>query len=59
VELGDDSMKLTIYQELLTAMMKDQLTWLADRFHERRITETNALNSLVMAEQANNNAQLL
>jgi predicted dehydrogenase len=59
MESGDDNLKLTIYQELLTAMMKDQLAWLKDRNHQRRITEANALHSLQMAEQANNNAQLL
>jgi predicted dehydrogenase len=59
MESGDDSLKLTIYQDLLTAMMQNQVNWLKDRSHRRRITETNALNSLRMAEQANTNAQLL
>jgi hypothetical protein len=53
---GDDSMKLTIYQDLLTAMMEDQTSWLRDRKHQRRITEVNGLNSLQMAELANNRA---
>jgi predicted dehydrogenase len=59
METGDDSLKLTIYQELLTDMMQDQLRWLNNRNHERKITEINAANSIKMAEQANNKALLI
>jgi hypothetical protein len=54
MESGDDSLKLTIYQDLLTDMMQDQLDWLKNRKHPRKITSSNALNSVVMAELANN-----
>jgi len=44
---------------LLTDMMTDQIQWLKDRKHQRRITEQNALNSVIMAEEANESAVLI
>lgn len=59
LEYGDSSLKYTIYQELLTDIMNDQVQWLQNRDHQRRITEQNALNSVTMAEMANNSAILI
>ena len=49
---GDDSRKLTIYQYLLEEIIRDQIKWLQDRTHKRKITEVNALHSVRMAENA-------
>lgn len=59
LEYGDNSLKYTIYEELLTDIMNDQVQWLQNRNHQRRITETNALNSVSMAEKANGSAILI
>lgn len=56
LETGDNSLKYTIYQQLLTNMLADQIQWLNNRNHVRRITGENALNSVKMAEQANDSA---
>ena len=40
------------YCELLRALFTDQLAWLRDRSHVRKITEQNGRDSLVMAEVA-------
>jgi hypothetical protein len=37
------------YGELLRAMLADQLSWIRDRSHPRRITEQNGRDSLAMA----------
>jgi hypothetical protein len=59
LETGDAELKYSIYQQLLTDMMKDQLEWLKNINHRRRITEQNALQSVRMAEQANKLAVLI
>ena len=48
--LGDD--KMHRYGELLRAMMLDQVSWIRDRSHARKITEENGHRSLAMAVQA-------
>jgi predicted dehydrogenase len=49
----DDSVKKqNLYQELVTKMFIDQLTWIKDRSHRRRIDQNNAVNSLQIAEEA-------
>jgi len=48
--LGDD--KSRRYCELLRALFTDQLAWLKDRTHPRRITERNGRDSLAMAAAA-------
>jgi predicted dehydrogenase len=48
--LGDD--KSRRYCELLRALFEDQLAWLGDRSHKRRITERNGRDSLAMAVAA-------
>jgi len=40
------------YNELLRALMQDQLAWLKDRSHKRKITEENGYNSVLMAATA-------
>jgi predicted dehydrogenase len=47
---GGDKMRR--YCELLRALFTDQLAWLRDRSHVRKITEQNGRDSLVMAEVA-------
>jgi hypothetical protein len=37
------------YGELLRAMLKDQLEWIHNPDHKRKITEQNGRNSLAMA----------
>lgn len=44
--------KLAVYEGLLRAMFEDQLQWLADRSHKRKIDARNATNSLAVAVDA-------
>lgn len=48
--LGDDKMRR--YSELLRAMLTDQLAWIRDRSHQRKVTEENGRNSVAAAEAA-------
>jgi predicted dehydrogenase len=48
--LGDSKMRR--YSELLRALFTDQLAWLRDRTHARKITEQNGRDSLAMAAAA-------
>ncbi len=48
--LGDDKMRR--YCELLRALFDDQLAWLRDRTHVRKVTERNGRDSLAMAAAA-------
>jgi len=52
LDTGDAVQKETLYQELLSSMFIDQLAWLTDKSHIRKITEHNAVNSLSLAEEA-------
>ncbi|HTH56669.1 MAG TPA: Gfo/Idh/MocA family oxidoreductase [Cyclobacteriaceae bacterium] len=52
LDTGGAVEKQVLYQELVTAMFKDQLTWLKDREHVRKITDLNAVDSLRLAEEA-------
>jgi predicted dehydrogenase len=49
---GDAQPKLHCYGDLLRAMLADQMAWIADRSHVRRITEANGRDSVAMAERA-------
>jgi len=49
---GEGQHKMHRYGELLRSMLDDQLAWIRDRKHQRRITEKNGLNSLRMAIEA-------
>lgn len=53
--LGDDKMRR--YCELLRALFTDQLAWLRDRTHVRKVTERNGRDSLAMAEKATHLAE--
>ena len=48
--LGDDKMRR--YGELLRLLLRDQLAWIHDRSHVRRVTEQNGRDSLAMAVRA-------
>lgn len=52
IEYGDISAKQSRYQQLLTAMLQDQLVWIENRNHVRIIDDTNAVESTRLAEQA-------
>jgi predicted dehydrogenase len=51
--------KSNIYQDLLAAMIEDQLLWLEDKNRKRLITEKNAYNSLKMAVDAHEAASIM
>ncbi|MEI9896039.1 MAG: Gfo/Idh/MocA family oxidoreductase [Chthoniobacter sp.] len=53
--LGDEKMRR--YCELLRALFADQMAWLSDRTHSRKITERNGRDSLAMAVEATRLAQ--
>jgi predicted dehydrogenase len=46
---GLEAEKMRRYCELLRALFADQIAWIADRSHQRLITEANGRNSLAMA----------
>lgn len=52
IEQGDDGQKMHAYAELLKKMIMDQRAWILDRSRERVIDETNAVESLRIAERA-------
>jgi predicted dehydrogenase len=54
--LGDEKMRR--YCELLRALFTDQLAWLRDPAHVRKITECNGRDSLAMAEKATHLAEV-
>jgi predicted dehydrogenase len=49
---GEALPKQALYQQLVTDMFKDQLAWITDRSHVRKITSDNAVNSLKLAERS-------
>lgn len=53
--LGDDKQRR--YCELLRTLFADQLAWLRDRSHVRKVTERNGRDSLAMAEAATHLAE--
>jgi predicted dehydrogenase len=44
--------KSTLYKALVTAMFTDQLAWIRDNMHKRKIDQNNAVDSLKLAEEA-------
>ena len=54
---GYENKKMHIYGEILRNMFLDQLQWIKDRSHKRKITEQNGYNSLVVALEADRIAQ--
>ena len=49
---GEENAKGRVYGDLLRAMLADQKAWIADRSHQRRITEANGRDSVAQAEAA-------
>ena len=54
---GDGTNKSHRYGELLRAIMTDQVAWIRDHSHERKITEKNGRDSLAVACAADRLAQ--
>jgi len=52
LDTGDSVKKQTLYQELVRDMFIDQLAWIIDRNHIRKIDQDNAVNSLQIAGEA-------
>ncbi len=52
MEAGDIAEKMDRYEQLVILMIKDQWSWIRDSSHRRKIDETNAVESLRMAEEA-------
>ncbi|HLZ16972.1 MAG TPA: Gfo/Idh/MocA family oxidoreductase [Cyclobacteriaceae bacterium] len=52
LDAGAGVQKQTLYQKLITEMFKDQLAWIKDPTHRRKINQDNAVNSLKAAEEA-------
>lgn len=52
LDTGAIQSKLEVYEGLLRAMFDDQLRWLADRSHKRKIDARNAIQSLAVAVDA-------
>ena len=57
IEYKNDSGKQNLYQQMLTTMLLDQWNWIKDRKHIRVIDDSNAVQSLRIAEDANRLAQ--
>jgi predicted dehydrogenase len=49
LQWGEWRQKMRVYCELLRDMMTDQLAWIRDRRHKRKITEQNGRDSVAMA----------
>jgi len=58
-ETGQFANKYNIYKQLLTDMLTDQIAWIKNRYHKRVVTGENGLNSVIVAEKANNMAVIL
>jgi predicted dehydrogenase len=52
LDTGDTIQKQDLYQNLLRRMLVDQLDWIKDRSHVRKVTAENAVESLRLAEAA-------
>jgi predicted dehydrogenase len=48
----DTIQKPSLYKELVTAMFQDQLAWIEDSTHIRKIDDDNAVRSLELADEA-------
>jgi len=49
LDTGNETQKYTRYAELVSSMFKDQMTWINDNSHVRKINQNNAINSLEIA----------
>ena len=52
ITYGVGDHKMHRYGELLRAMLRDQIRWIYDRNHERKLTHENGRESLAMAVEA-------
>jgi predicted dehydrogenase len=52
LSFGDGQNKSHLYGQLLRSMMADQVAWIRDRSHRRRVTEENGRDSLGVAVTA-------
>jgi predicted dehydrogenase len=52
VRWGDEVEKMHRYGELVRSVMRDQVRWIYDRAHQRKLTEQNGRDSLAMAVRA-------
>lgn len=57
LDCGNVEEKQNRYEQLVTSMLADQWKWIRDRNHKRVIDESNAIESLRMAEEASGIAQ--
>jgi predicted dehydrogenase len=49
---GEGQQKMHRYGQLLRSLLEDQLAWIRDRNHQRRVTEVNGRESLAVACEA-------
>ena len=56
MESGNIASKMDRYEQLVMSMVKDQWDWMLDPLHERKINDSNAVESLRMAEEATSQA---
>lgn len=49
MDSGDETKKQSLYKELVTAMFLDQMAWINDNSHIRKINDDNAVESLEIA----------
>lgn len=59
MDYGQSEKKAGIYKLILKAMMIDQIKWINDQKHKRIITGQNGVNSLNMAWEAEQKAQII
>ena len=58
IQFGSNSDKQHRYQQLVKDMLLDQWSWIKNKNHQRIIDDTNAVESVRMAEEAHAIAQL-
>lgn len=52
LDTGNETQKQNLYKELVTSMFIDQMTWINDKSHIRKINQDNAVDSLEIAEKS-------
>jgi hypothetical protein len=52
MKYGQEDLKMHRYGDLVRSLLADQLAWLEDRTHVRRITELNGRDALAVAAKA-------
>ena len=56
IKYGNNADKQNHYQQMVSAMITDQWNWIKNHKHVRTIDETNAVESLRIAEEATQTA---